>query len=94
MTYSIVSVLPIITDAQSAGKLSAPYLASSEEYAAVEALPETGRVSRSGSISAGTPTRSAMGERAVQSASSIPEAFSIFIAIISAMRVGSMEIAV
>ena len=57
-----MSELPSITAAHRDGKLSEPVFDSISEKTAVDALPDTGRVSSSESISDGIPIRSANGE--------------------------------
>lgn len=75
--YTTVSELPIMTDAQSEGKLSAPRFLSRSSKIAREALPEKGRVKRSGSNSEGNPTRSAIGESNFDKSVRNPDARSI-----------------
>ena len=77
-----------MTDAQRPAKLSVPTLSKSSTKDAVEALPENGRVSKSGKISAGTPIAPTSGERSFASNSIAPEAFSIETPTISAQSVG------
>ena len=77
-----------MTDAQSPAKLSAPTFSKSSTKEAVEALPEKGRVSKSGKISAGTPMALTRGERSFDSNSIAPEAFNIETATIKAQSVG------
>ena len=77
-----------MTEAQSPGKLSAPTFSKSSTKEAVEALPENGRVSKSGKISFGTPIESKNGERSFESNSIAPEAFNIETPTINAQSVG------
>ncbi len=83
-----------MTDAQSPAKLSAPTRSNSSTKEAVEALPEKGRVSKSGKSSAGTPMALTMGESSFDSSSIAPDAFSIEIPTISAHSVGKRLTAV
>ena len=94
MIYTIVSEVAKITDAQSPGKLSAPTRSKSSTKDAVEALPEKGRVSKSGKSSAGTPSVFATGERKSEKSSVAPEAFSMETPTMSAQSVGSRLIEV
>lgn len=91
--YTRVSELPIIIAAQKEGKLSAPAFFISSAKEAVEALPEKGRVIRSGKSSPGTPNFSAAGRTSSQRNSRAPEALSIFIPTTTAQREGSRETA-
>ena len=75
-------------DAHSPEKLSEPTRSKRSTKDAVEALPEKGRVSKSGKISAGTPMAFAIGERSLEINSTAPEAFSIETPTISAQSVG------
>ena len=75
-------------DAQSPGKLSAPTRSKRSTKDAVEALPEKGRVSKSGKISTGTPRILAMGENRFASSSTAPEAFNMETLTMSAQSVG------
>ena len=77
-----------MTEAQRPEKLSAPTLSKSSMKEAVEALPEKGRVSKRGRISAGTPIAFTKGARSFASSSMAPEAFSIETPTISAESVG------
>lgn len=77
-----------MTDAQSPARLSAPTLSKRSTKEAVEALPEKGRVSKRGIMSAGTPITLARGERSFESSSTAPDAFSIETPTISAQSVG------
>lgn len=88
ITYTRVSELPIITDAQSAGKLSAPYRSTSSINVAFDALPETGRVISRGRSSDGIPILSPIGDNIPTSQSTAPDAFSIEMATINATIVG------
>ena len=83
-----------MTDAQSPAKLSGPTRSKSSTKDAVEALPENGRVSKSGKISVGTPMVLTRGERSFESNSMAPEAFSIETPTINAQSVGKSCIAV
>ena len=83
-----------MTDAQSPAKLSAPTRSKSSAKEAVEALPEKGRVSKSGKSSAGTPMACTSGERNFESNSTAPEAFNIETPTINAQSVGKRCIAV
>lgn len=83
-----------MTDAHSPARLSAPTRSSSSTKEAVEALPEKGRVSKSGKSSAGTPIVFTTGESHRESRSIAPEAFSIATPTISAQRVGKRSTAV
>ena len=78
-----------MTDAQSPAKLSAPTCSNSSTKDAVEALPEKGRVSKSGNRSAGTPTAPKRGERRWESNSIAPDAFNIETPTMSAQSVGN-----
>lgn len=84
----MVSEVAKITDAQSPAKLSAPTRSNSSTKEAVEALPENGRVSKSGKISEGIPSVFTMGERRSERKSTAPEAFNIDTPTINAQRVG------
>ena len=83
-----------MTEAHSPAKLSAPTSASSVLYAAVEALPEKGRVTSKGNSSGGSPSFSAAGARSSERKFTAPDAFSIATATISATMVGSSLTAV
>ena len=83
-----------MTDAQRPAKLSAPTFSKSSTKEAVEALPEKGRVSSSGKISAGTPMALTRGDRIFDSNSIAPEAFNMETATIKAQSVGRSCIAV
>ena len=78
-----------MTDAQSPAKLSGPTRSKSSTKEAVDALPEKGRVSKSGKISAGTPMALTRGERSFERNSTAPEAFNIETPTINAQSVGS-----
>ena len=88
MMYTIVSEVAKMTEAQSPGKLSAPTRSKSSTKDAVEALPEKGRVSKSGKISVGTPIALTIGDSNLLSSSTAPEAFSIETPTIRAHKVG------
>lgn len=77
-----------MTEAQKAGKLSAPQEERSSEKAPVDALPENGRVRSRGRSSLGTPIRSVNGEIRPSRKSSTPEAESILTAARTATREG------
>lgn len=77
-----------MTDAQSPAKLSAPTFSKSSTKEAVEALPEKGRVSKSGKMSAGTPMALTRGARSFESNSTAPDAFTIETPTIRAQSVG------
>ena len=77
-----------MTDAQSPAKLSGPTRSNSSVKEAVEALPENGRVSKSGKTSAGTPSVFTIGERREESNSTAPDALSIETPTIKAQSVG------
>ncbi len=94
ITYTTVSELPKITDAHNPAKLSAPTLERSDVYAAVEALPEKGRVISNGKSSDGIPMRSAIGARMRESISTVPDALSMATATINAVKVGNKRTAV
>lgn len=83
-----------MTDAQSPAKLSAPTRSKRSTKEAVDALPEKGRVSKSGKISAGTPIALTRGERRWESNATAPDAFNIETPTISAQSVGRSCIAV
>ena len=79
----------IISDAQRAGKLSAPFCERSSPKVASEALPEIGLVNIKGKSSFGTPILSKKGETSWLSSSPAPEAVSMLTPTINAHRVGS-----
>ena len=94
MTYTTVSELANMIDAHNPARLSAPTEPSRVLYAAVEALPEKGRVIRSGRSSQGRPIASAAGASSFERSSIAPEALSMEIAIISPTSVGNRRTAV
>ena len=89
ITYTIVSDDPIIVAAHSDGNESAPYISINSMNAAFDALPENGRVIRSGKISAGTPSFPKTGDSAAVITSNAPDADSIDSATMSATIAGS-----
>ena len=74
--------------AQREGKLSGPKLSISSAKAPFEADPDTGRVTRSGNISAGTPIFSPIGESRSVKSSTAPLTENIFRATMIAQRDG------
>ena len=78
-----------MTDAESPAKLSAPTFSNNSTNDAVDALPEKGRVSKSGKSSLGTPIKFAKGDNSFANQSTAPEAFNIETPTINAHRVGS-----
>ena len=64
ITYKSVSEEPAITDAQRPAKLSGPHFCKISDITAVDAPPESGRTSISGTISDGIPTLLTIGDKA------------------------------
>ena len=77
-----------MTEATREAKLSAPHLLYISARTALEALPETGRVSMSGNISAGMPIFVATGESRREMKSAAPDAENMDTATRSAVSVG------
>ncbi len=84
----MVSELPIITEAQKDGKLSAPSSSIRDEYAAIDALPEKGRVMRRVISSDGIFKKDVTGVISSAKKSAAPDAISIFVPTITTQRVG------
>ena len=76
-------------DAQSPAKLSGPTFSKSSTKDAVEALPEKGRVNKSGKSSVGTPIAFTTGEIRLESRSIAPDAFNMETPTIRAHNVGN-----
>ena len=94
ITYTKVSELPKITEAHSPEKLSAPTFPNKLSRAAVEALPEKGRVRSRGKMSVGIPIVSARGASRREISATAPDALSMAMATIRAQSVGNSRTAV